>query len=112
MSKQNKSFSSRLSRFILVIGAVTIVLGLATNKYTQSHISPEKAAIFLVIVVVAAAIDSVWVKLILALSGLGFFLLNYVRYDLGKFEVIAFYIIVLLIMLFGFFVMFGGMRKK
>jgi hypothetical protein len=112
MSKKKKSFSSSLSRFILVIGAVTMILGIATKEDTRDNISHGQIVIFLVIVVIAAAIDSVWVKLILALVGLSFFILGSVHYNLGNFKTIAIPVLQLLIVLFGIFVIVGGMRRK
>lgn len=108
MSKNKSGFGSRLSRFILVISAVAIALRL----WSKGLMNAEKAGIFLVLVVIAAAIDSVWVKLILALFGLGYFLLDYLNYDLTKFQAAAVSVGALLIALFGIFVMFGGMRRK
>ena len=72
----------------------------------------QKAAIFLVLVVIAAAIDSVWVKLILALFGLGYFLLDYLNYNMSQFQAAAVSVGALLLALFGIFVMFGGMRRR
>lgn len=72
----------------------------------------QKAAIFLILVVIAAAIDSVWIKLILALFGLGYFLLDYLNYDMNQFQAAAVSVFALLLALFGIFIMFGGLRKK
>jgi len=62
VAKNKSSFGSRLSRFILVISAVAIALRL----WSKGLMDVQKAAIFLILVVIAAAIDSVWIKLILA----------------------------------------------
>ena len=61
---------------------------------------------------VAAAIDSTWVKLIFAIAGIGFLLLSLSNYDMSAFTESATYIGLLIIMLFGFYVMIGGMRKR
>lgn len=108
MKKEGRSFGRNLSRFIVVISAVAIVLRL----WSKGMIDAEKATIFLVLVVFAAAIDSVWVKLILALFGLGYFLLDYMDYDLVKFQSAAVLVGALLLALFGFFIILGGMRRK
>jgi len=101
MAKEKSGFGSRLSRFILVISAVGIVLRL----WSKGLMDAEKAAIFLVLVVIAAAIDSVWVKLILALFGVGYFLLDYLNYDINQFQAAAVSVGALLLALFGIYVM-------
>ena len=58
-----------LSKFIIVISAV----GIGFRLWSKGMINAEKFVIFLVLVVIAAAIDSIWVKLILAFAGVGFF---------------------------------------
>lgn len=108
MSKDRSSFGSRLSRFILVISA----LGLSLRLCAKGLMSPEKIVIFLLLAVVAAALDSGWVKLIIALFGLGYFLLDFVDYDMSQFQAVATSTIALLVALFGYFVMFGGMRSR
>ncbi len=108
MSKEHSSFGSRLSRFILVISA----LGLSLRLWAKGLMSPEKMVIFLLLAVVAAALDSGWVKLIIALFGLGYFLLDFVNYDMNEFQAASTSAIALLVALFGFFVMFGGMRSR
>jgi hypothetical protein len=110
MSSERKSFGSRLSKFIIVISGVALVITLYLNPNTK--LTPQTAGIFLILVVIAAAIDSVWVKLILAVFGLGWLLLNAVNYDLSQFQIVALSVGTLLLMLFGAFVMFGGMRKR
>jgi hypothetical protein len=74
--------------------------------------SPEKLVVFLVIVVIAAVIDSVWVKGIIALFALGFFVLDYVNYDTRAFSALAGPVLALLMALFGIFIMFGGLRRR
>ena len=108
MSKEGSSFGKRLSRFILVISAV----GIALRLWAKGLMSPEKMVIFLLLVVVAAALDSVLVKLIIALFGLGYFLLDFVNYDMNQFQAASTSIAALLIVIFGFFVMLGGMRSR
>ena len=68
MSKESSSFGKSLSRFIIVISAV----GLGLNLWSRGMIGGEKLLVLLVLVVIAAAIDSVWVKLIFALAGVGY----------------------------------------
>ena len=109
MARNNKSsFGQRLSRFIIVISAV----GLGLRLWSKGLINPEKLAIFLVLVVIAAAIDSVWAKLTLALAGIGFFLIDYLNYDMNQVIYSGIGIGALLMALFGFFIMFGGMNRK
>ena len=108
MSKKGSSFGKGLSKFIIVISAVSIGLRLAL----KGMISAEKLAIFLVLVVIAAAIDSVWVKLILACAAIGFFLLDFTNYNMSKFETAATSVGALLLALFGLYIMIGGMRKR
>lgn len=102
------TFGKRLSRFIIVISAV----GLGLRLWSKGLINPEKLAIFLVLVVIAAAIDSVWAKLALALAGIGFFLIDYLNYDMKQVVYSGIGIGALLLALFGFFIMFGGMNRK
>lgn len=108
MSKEGSSFGKSLSRFIIVISAV----GLGLRLWSKGMIGAEKLAIFLVLVVIASAIDSVWVKLILACAGIGFFLLDFTNYDLTQFQAAAASVGALLLALFGIYVMIGGMRKR
>lgn len=108
MRKEGNTLGKRISRFILVISAVSIALRL----YLKGMLDAQKAAIFLLIVVIAAAIDSVWIKLILALFGLGYFVFEYLDYDLVQFKTAAVSLLALLIALFGIFIMLGGLRKK
>lgn len=108
MSKKGSSFGKSLSRFIIVISAV----GLGLRLWSRGMIDAEKLTIFLVLVVIAAAIDSVWVKLILACAGIGFFLLDYTDYNMTQFVAVVPSVGALLLALFGFYIMIGGMRKK
>ena len=108
MGKDGPSFGKNLSRFIIVISA----LGIGLRLLMKGMINGEKLVIFLVLVVIAAAIDSVWIKLILALSGLGFFLLEFTGYQLSQFQSLATSVGALLIALFGLFIILGGMRKR
>ena len=106
--KRGNSFGKNLTRFIIVISAV----GFGLRLWSKGMIDAEKLAIFLVLVVIASVIDSVWVKLILALAGIGFFLIDYLNYDLTKVQYAAAAVGALLLALFGFYVMFGGLRKN
>jgi hypothetical protein len=108
MSKDSSSFGKNLSRFIIVIGA----LGVGLRLLVKGLIDAEKLAIFLVFVIIAAAINSVWVKLILACAGIAFFLLDFTDYDLSKFQPVVASVGALVVVLFGIFVMVGGMRKR
>lgn len=102
------SIGNSLSRFIIVISA----LGIGLRLVMKGFMSPQKLVIFLIIVVIAAVIDSAWVKAILAIFALGFFVLDYVDYDTRTFYVLITPVFSIVIMLFGFFVMFGGLRRK
>ena len=108
MSKESSSFGKNLSRFIIVISA----LGVGLRLLVKGLIDVEKLAIFLVIVVIAAVIDSVWFKLLLAFMGIAFFLLDFTNYDLSKFQAATASVGALVIVLFGIYVMLGGMRKR
>jgi hypothetical protein len=109
MAKNSKSsFGRSLSGFIIVISAV----GLGLRLWSKGLINPEKLAIFLVLVVIAAAIDSVWAKLVLALAGIGFFLIDYLDYNMNQVVYAGIGVGALLMALFGFYIMFGGMSKK
>jgi len=66
------SIGNSLSRFIVVISA----LGIGLRLVMKGIISPERLVIFLVVVVIAAVIDSTLVKALLAP---GFFVLDYVN---------------------------------
>jgi len=66
----------------------------------------------MLLAVVAAALDSITIKVILTLFGIGFYLLQKSNYNPKEFLVLTVYICGILVMLFGFFVMFGGMNKK
>jgi hypothetical protein len=108
MGGKNDTFGKRISRFILVISA----LGIGVRLWSKGLIGPEKLFWLLVLAVIAASIDSGWVKLILALAGMGFFLLEYVGYEPREFYEVAGAALTLLIGLLGLFVMFGGMRRR
>lgn len=107
MSK-GSSFGKRLSKFIIVISAV----GIGLRLWSKGLMSAEKLAVFLLLVVIAAAIDSVWTKLVLALAGIMFFLLEYLNYDMQYVQSAAVSVGALLIALFGMFILVGGMNKK
>jgi membrane-bound ClpP family serine protease len=106
MGRKDDSVGKRLSRLVLVISAV----GIGIRLWSKGLMGPQKLFWFLLLAAVAAAIDSGWVKLILALFALGFFLLEYVNYDPRQFSAVAGSALGLLIGLFGLFVMFGGLR--
>lgn len=108
MSKEGSSFSKSLSKFIIVISAV----GIGLRLLLKGFISPEKLAIFLVLVVIAVAIDSLWIKIILACAGLGYFLLEFTNFKMSQFQSIATSVGALLIALFGLYIIFGGLRKR
>ncbi len=97
-----------LANFIIVISALGMLLKLAV----QGGISPERAAAILFLVVVAAALGKVVIKLILACASLAIFLLEYVNHDMGQFQQLAITVGAVLMALFGMYVMLGGMRKK
>jgi hypothetical protein len=109
MSRNQKSaFGTSLSRFVIVISALAIGLRLLTKGF----MSAERLIIFLILVVVAAVIDSPLTRTVLAIFALVFFVLDYVDYDLHAFYSTIGPVFALLIALFGFFVMFGGLRRR
>ncbi len=91
---------------------VVSALGVGLRLWTKGLLSAEKLMIFMILVVIAAAIDSGWIKFVLAIAGIGFFLLDYTNYDVRQFYAVSGSVLALLIALFGLFVMFGGMRRK
>ncbi|MGB5069503.1 MAG: hypothetical protein WBO28_01010 [Flavobacteriales bacterium] len=107
-NKKGPSVLKIISRFILVISA----LGVALELWSRGMMNYQQIAIFLVLVVIATVIDSVWANLAIALAGIGFFLLNYLDYDIKGVYYSSIGIGALLLCLFGFYVMFGGLRKK
>jgi hypothetical protein len=106
--RRPSSIGSSLSRFIIVISA----LGIGLRLMMKGIMSPEKLVVFLVVVIIAAVIDSVLIKGIIALFALGFFVLDYVNYDTRAFYVAVGPVFALLIALFGIFIMFGGLRRR
>lgn len=108
MGRKAGTFGNSLSRFLIVISALAIGLRLLT----KGLITPERLIFFLIAVVIAAVIDSVWVKAILAIFALGFFVFDFVDYDPQAFARLIGPVLGLAIALFGFFVMFGGMRRR
>ncbi len=108
MSKEGSSLGKRLSRFIIVISAV----GLGLSLWSRGIMNEKTFTALLVLSVIAAAIDSVWVKLIFSTAGIGFLLLSLSNYEMSTFIESAAYVALLIIMLFGFYVMIGGMRKR
>jgi succinate-acetate transporter protein len=109
MAKNDRnSFGKRLSRFVLVISAFSLGLKL----YLDGFLSVEKFAIFMLVAVIASVIDSVIVKVILTLFGIGFYLLQKADYNNKEFLILAVQVGGIIVMLFGFFVMFGGLNKK
>lgn len=101
------SFGNRFANFLLVISGVTITL----NLWSKGLVDEKKAILLLVLVVFAAAINSIWIKLILALFGLGFFILEYVNFNLNQFYPALASILALLLGLYGLYIIIGGMRK-
>lgn len=101
-------FSGKLSGFLLVVSA----FGLGLKLYLDGYVSAEKFAIFILLAVVASVMDSAKIKIILLLFSIGFYLLQKSNYNYNEFSVLATYTCGILIMLFGFYVMFGGMNKK
>ncbi|MDP2652599.1 MAG: hypothetical protein Q8Q08_01050 [Candidatus Omnitrophota bacterium] len=97
----------RISGFFIIITAVTVGLRL----WSQGLMDVQKFAWLLFFAFLAAVLDSVWVKLILTLFGLGFFLLDYLHYDLNEFQRAAFSVGALLIALFGIYIIVQGVRK-
>lgn len=108
MSREGTSIGKRLSRFIIVISTVGFGLGL----WSKGLIDEKTLTFLLLLSVIAAAIDSTWVKLIFAIAGIGFLLLGLSNYEVSTFTGSASYVLLLIIMLFGFYVMIGGMRKR
>lgn len=108
MSKEGSSIGKRFSRFIIVISTVGFGLGL----WSKGLINEKTLTILLILSVIAAVIDSTWVKLIFAIAGIGFLLLSLSNYDVSTFTESATYVLLLIVMLFGFYVMIGGMRKR
>lgn len=108
MSKNNTSFGQRLSRFIVVISAV----GLGLSLWSQGIMDDKSFTVLLILSVIAAAIDSTWARLIFAIASLGFILLIISGYNIPVFKQNASYVGLLIIILFGFYFMIGGMRKK
>lgn len=108
MPRENSSFLKNVSRFILVISAFALGLRL----WTKGLIDPERLAVFMVLVVIAAAIDSVWVKLILALATFVFFLLDYTNYEMDQFRILAVYVGAALMALLGIFIIIRGISGK
>lgn len=106
--KRERTFGSSLSRFLIVISALAIGLRLATKGLMSSEI----LIVFLLLVVVAAVIDSIWARAVLTIFTLGFFTLEYVNYDLQAFYATVGPLLAVVIALFGFFVMFGGLRRR
>lgn len=87
-------------------------LGIGLRLLTKGLISVERLVILLILVVVAAVIDSPWIRALLALFGLGFFVLDYVDYDLREFYSAIGPVLALVIALFGFFVIIGGLKHR
>jgi hypothetical protein len=108
MSKEKQTFSNKISRFVIVISA----LAFGIKLMAQGLMSVEKMVLFLLIITIAAAIDSAWVKLIMALFALGFVLVDVVGPDFTQIQNLIFNVFALLIVLFGLFVTFGGLRPR
>jgi len=98
----------RLANFVIVIRA----LGMGLKLAVQGGITPDRAAVFLFLVVVAAALGKGVIKLILACASLAIFLLEYTNHDMGQFQQLAISVGALLLVLLGMYVMLGGMRKE
>jgi hypothetical protein len=108
MNKEGSSFGTNLSRFIIVISAV----GLGLALLIKNLITPKTFVVLLVLAVIAAVINSSWVKLFFALAAIAFTLLIYYDFDISKFSGTAVMVILLILMLFGMYVILGGMRKR
>jgi hypothetical protein len=108
MNEKKQSLGKRISRFILVISG----LAFGIRMLAEGLMSPEKMILFLVLVTIAAALDSLWVKLIITLFALGYVILDLVDHDMNQFQALFLNILALLLVLFGLFVIFGGLKSK
>lgn len=108
MSKEKSSLIAGFSKFLIVISAVVLSLKL----WSKGLMTPELTVFFLIVVVVAAVIDSFWSKLILAITSLVVFLIMFTDYDLMQFKYAFASVGALIGVLFGMYVMLGGMRNR
>ena len=94
--------------FILVISGISLSLKLATS----GNITAELAAVFLLLIVIGAALNSNFVKAVLAIAGLLYFLLDYVDYNMSLFYQLGGSAIALLLVLFGIYTIIKGVFSK
>lgn len=103
-AQSNKTFWNLL----LIVSGVSIVLKLAA----AGNISIEQSIIFLLLVVVGAALNSNLLKAVLSIASLLYFLLDYVQYDMLKFYQLAGGVLTLILVLFGLYTIIKGLFNK
>jgi len=97
-----------LFRFAVVISAIPLVLKMALD----GQISAEQAALLLIGATLIAVYGRPLVRFITSLVALFLFFWEIAGKDQQGFNAILPYVLQLLVILFAFYVMFGGLRKR
>lgn len=103
-SQSNKPFWN----IILIISGVSLVLKLAAS----GNITIQQSVILLLLILIGAALNSNAVKAVLSFAGLGYFLLDYVHYDMDKFYQLSGSVLALILVLLGLYTMIKGLFNK
>ncbi len=106
---------NRILNFVSILGLFSFCLALWWDNHTSGLApSPEVVAVLLIgtiFIYARRGILSSILKIVIAVFGLGYSLMKIALISNQQFIQIASFTGTLLIMLFGIYVMFGGMRK-
>lgn len=97
-----------LFRFAVVISAIPLVFKMALD----GQISAEQAALLLIGATLIAIYGRPLVRFIISLVALFLFFWEIVGKDQQAFNAILPYVLQLLVILFAFYIMFGGLRRR
>ena len=108
MKKAATKTGNSITKYLIVISAVSIVFTMIANGVANEKL----LVIFLFVVVIGAVLDSAWIKLTLAVFSLSFLIYSLSGGNMLQFKGLMSMALILIIMLFGFFVMIGGFTRK
>lgn len=99
---------NKIINFATIISALGIVLKLGV----QGELTPLNGVLILILSVFCIATDKKIIKIIIAIQGLLYLVKQYTGNDTAAFRQTLSGVGVILIILFGYYIMFGGLREK
>ena len=99
---------NKIINFATIISTLAIVLKLGL----QGELTPLNSVLILILAVFCLATDKKVIKIIIAAQALLYMVKQYTGSDTVAFKQAMGGIGVILIILFGYYIMFGGLRKK